>query len=91
MAYRPPQGLELDTISSDSGFFTIKAYAKLSGVKLDRRTALGLGKRASTLSRELGIAIGTTLDEAFGKINSYSEEVLGKVFSELGFNTWRRP
>ena len=78
---------QLASIMTDSDFFTVKAYARLAGAKLDRRTALALGKRASKLCRESGVSIGMTLDETFGRINSYPTDVLEQAFEEAHLPT----
>jgi anti-repressor protein len=73
--------VQLETITSDSGNFTIKAYARLKGVVgLDRQQASKLGKRASELCRQRGISPGRTLDETFGYVQNYPERILEEVF-----------
>ena len=66
----------------DSGSFTIKAYANLNGVKVNREQAARLGKRASTLCRQHGITPGRTRDETFGYVLNYPESILEQVFKE---------
>lgn len=74
--------VQLETITSDSGNFTIKAYARLQGISLDRERAKKLGKYASKLCRQRGITPGRTRDETFGYVLNYSESILEEVFRE---------
>lgn len=74
---------QLETITLDSGNFTIKAYARLKGVLgLNRQLASKLGKCASELCRQRGISPGRTLDEAFGYVQNYPERILEEVFKD---------
>jgi hypothetical protein len=72
------------SITSDSGNYTVKAYARLHDiVGLDRRQALKLGKCASELCRLRGFKPGRSRDETFGYVNNYPEEILKEVFAEF--------
>jgi anti-repressor protein len=73
---------QIETITSDSGNFTIKAYARLKGVSLDREKAAKLGKYASKLCRQRGVTPGRTRDETFGYVLNYPESILEEVFKE---------
>jgi anti-repressor protein len=66
--------------SSNNNNFTIKAYANLNGVKLNREQASRLGKVASELCRQYGIAPGRTADETFGYVQNYPESILEQIF-----------
>jgi hypothetical protein len=71
---------QIETITSDSGNFTIKAYARLKGISLDQEQAAKLGKSASKLSRQREITPGRSRDEIWGRINNYPESILEEVF-----------
>lgn len=73
---------QLETIISDSSNFTIKAYARLKSIALDREQAAKLGKHASKLCRQRGITPGRTRDEVWGRVNNYPESILEAVFKE---------
>jgi hypothetical protein len=62
--------------------FTVKGFANLNDVKVNREQALKLGRCASKLCRQGGITPGRTRDETFGEINNYPESILEAVFKE---------
>ncbi len=59
--------------------FTIMGYASYIGVRLTVAQAKAIGRRASQLCRQNKIAIDTTPDPRFGRVNLYPVEVLKKV------------
>lgn len=67
--------------SGNTEFFTIMAYARLSGLKLTLKEAVSKGRQCSSLSKEYGVKIGEVSDERFGKVNSYYVDVLDEVFN----------
>jgi len=69
-------------MAGQAGYYTVLAYANLTGKRLDSAKAGKLGKSASALCRELGYEIGTASDVRFGKVNSYPDEVLAAVFED---------
>jgi anti-repressor protein len=67
----------------DTGSFTIKAYANIHGVRLDRKQASKLGKCASALCRQRSVTPGRSRDETFGYVFNYPESILEEVFKGL--------
>jgi len=68
--------------SSDTGFLTVRAYAKIHGIRWSLARAQSVGQRAAKLCREDGIQTGQARDELFGQVNSYPVEVLDEICGE---------
>ena len=66
--------------SSNTGFFTLRGYANILGIRLSLSDAKSIGKRASEFCRSHGIQPGRARDELFGEVNSYPVEVLEEMF-----------
>jgi len=66
--------------SSNTGFFTVRAYANVHGFRLSLSEAKGIGKKAASICRRDGITVSHARDELFGEVNSYPVEVLEEVF-----------
>jgi prophage antirepressor-like protein len=66
--------------SSNTGFFTVRAFANVHGFRLSLAEAKGIGKKAASVCRRDGITMGRARDELFGTVNSYPIEVLEEVF-----------
>ena len=66
--------------TTDANFYSIVGYASLVGRKADFSAAASLGKKASTLSRSMGIMIGKVYDPRFGQVNTYHKDVLEEIF-----------
>lgn len=64
-------------------YFTIMAYSSANGITVDIQEAKLRGARAAQLSRKQDKIIIKVPDERFGKVNSYHESILNKVFSDL--------
>jgi prophage antirepressor-like protein len=65
--------------SSNTGFFTVRAFANVHGFRLSLSEAKGIGKKAAAICRRDGITVGHARDELFGEVNSYPLEVLEEV------------
>ena len=65
--------------SSNTGFFTVRAFANVHGFRLSLAEAKGIGKKAASVCRRDGITMGRARDELFGTVNSYPIEVLEEV------------
>lgn len=72
--------LEARSNTSDSGFYTVMGYGNLINNKVTLTEASALGKRATSMSKGLGIQIGYAKDVRFGKVSTYHEDVLAEVF-----------
>lgn len=66
--------------SSNTGFFTVRAYANILGIRLCLSDAKSIGKQASEFCRSHGIRTGRARDKLFGEVNSYPAEVLEEIF-----------
>lgn len=62
--------------------FSTMAYGNIMGKPLTIQQATALGRKASALSRKLGMPIGNIRDQRFGHVNTYVEEVLMRVWAE---------
>jgi len=68
--------------SANTGFFTVRAYSNIVGVRLSLSEAKAIGRRASEFCRSQGIRTGQARDELFGEVNSYPSEVLEEIFNQ---------
>lgn len=65
----------------DQHHYTIIGYAKLMGIRgVSRDIAVGLGRKASAMSRKQGYHIGKEYDAKYGMVNTYHVDVLQEVF-----------
>ena len=71
--------IEAKLITSSHDYFTIAGYCSLKSKKVDIRKASELGRKASSMSRELGYDIGSLNDERFGTVHSYHIDILQQV------------
>jgi hypothetical protein len=79
---------KVETISSSSGYYTIKAWARLNRLLMPNPRAKAIGKSCAQLCRERSLEIGKARDEAFGEVNTYPESVIAEVVraqADLGF------
>lgn len=67
------------TIENGAEYYTVLAYCKLSGMKIDNSEAQKIGIRATKLSRARGIKVGKSPDTRFGTVNSYHESILAEI------------
>lgn len=63
-----------------SNHLTVIAYANMKGIKPNQYHAPSVGKKATKLCREQGLAIGSVVDSRYGLINTYPVEILDQVF-----------
>jgi hypothetical protein len=70
---------KLETIVGASGYFTVKAWAKLYHKQMPLKQAAAVGKKCAQLCRSRGLNIGDAVDEHFGLINSYPEGIITEV------------
>lgn len=66
--------------SSNTGFFTVRAFANVHGFRLSLSEAKAMGRQAASICRRDGVTMGHARDELFGEVNSYPIEVLEEVF-----------
>lgn len=65
---------------SDAEFYAITGYASLIGKQVDTPTAAAMGKKATSMSKAMGIMIGKVYDPRFGQVNTYHKDVLKEIF-----------
>jgi prophage antirepressor-like protein len=63
-----------------TGFFTVRVYANVHGLRLSLTDVKEIGRRAASVCRRYGITVGRARDELFGELNSYPVEVLEEAF-----------
>lgn len=66
----------------ESGYYTIVAFCSKHGLDADLSEAKVRGLHATRLSSSMGKEIMKIPDERWGKVNSYHESVLHKVFED---------
>jgi len=72
-------------VQPESRYFTVLGWARLKGHRLQLDRAKMLGRLCVARSGEQGIPMGDVNDPRFGKVHSYHETVLEKVFTENGY------
>ena len=77
---------KVETITSNSGYFTIKAYARLNGFQVSNARARTIGIKCSRLCRERGLEVTKARDETFGEVNIYPESVIAEVMQQCNKN-----
>jgi len=65
---------------SDAEFYAITGYASLIGKQVDTPSAAAMGKKATSMSKAMGIMIGKVYDPRFGQVNTYHKDVLKEIF-----------
>jgi hypothetical protein len=79
---------KVETISSSSGYYSIKAWARLNRLSMPNPRAAAIGKACAQLCRERSFEIGKARDEAFGEVNTSPESIIAEVVraqADLGF------
>ncbi len=64
-------------------FYSVLAYFNLRSLRLDLSQAIAWGRRASLVSRSIGVPVGRIRDPRFGLVNTYHIDVLDEVATEL--------
>ena len=73
--------VESRQMTIDQHHYTIIGYANLMGIRgVSRDIAVGLGRKASAMSRKQGYHIGKEYDAKYGVVNTYHVDVLQEVF-----------
>lgn len=66
-----------------ASFFTVIGYGVHKGIAFGLTDAAALGRAASKLSKEKGIAIDSVRDPRFGRVNSYHESMLDAALNKI--------
>lgn len=67
------------TITSD--YFTVIGYANFRGINADTYNSSVIGRKASKLCKDCGLAIGKVIDSKYGTINTYPLDILNEIFA----------
>lgn len=74
----------VENFGAHEDYRSIKAHAAFLGIKgLTDKQAGALGKRATALSNQRGIAVGKQPDSNYFKVNTYHRDILEEVFKAL--------
>ena len=66
------------TITSD--YFTVIGYANFRGINTNEYNSSVIGRKASKICKDCGLAIGKVIDSKYGTINTYPLDVLDEIF-----------
>jgi len=72
----------LSAVDEGSQYFTILAYARIRGMKIDNKTAQVDGMRCARWSRANGYPVGQAPDARFGTVGTYHIDALEAVFGK---------
>lgn len=67
------------TITSD--YFTVIGYANFRGINADTYNSSVIGRKASKICKDCGLAIGKVIDSKYGTINTYPLDILDEIFA----------
>lgn len=73
----------INRLLNNDNYMTLIAYMNLNGISQKGYHIPSLGKRAKKLSDEQGAFMGAVIDPRYGRINTYSTEILRQIF-DLG-------
>lgn len=74
----------LSTMDEGSQYFTVLAYARIRGTKIDNSTAQVYGMKASRWSKQNGYPVGHAPDARFGTVGTYHIDALEVAFGIKG-------
>ena len=66
------------TITSD--YFTVIGYANFRGINANVYNGSVIGRKASKICKDCGLAIGKVIDSKYGTINTYPLDLLDEIF-----------
>ena len=62
-------------------YFTVIGYANFRGINANTYNSSVIGRKASKICKDCGLAIGKVIDSKYGTINTYSLDVLDEIFA----------
>ncbi|WP_459813645.1 antA/AntB antirepressor family protein [Campylobacter concisus] len=71
----------INRILNNDNYMTLIAYMNLNGISQKGYHIPSLGKRAKKMSDEQGAFMGAVIDPRYGRINTYSVEILRQIFN----------
>ena len=69
------------TITSE--YFTVIGYANFRGINANTYNSSVIGRIATKLCKDCGLAIGKVIDSKYGTINTYPLDVLDEIFAMI--------
>jgi len=78
--------LEAKSITTEVTELTVFGFANMQRKKLYGSEAMTIGKRAAKRCRELRLPVNKVIDQRFGWVNTYPEQVLAEVFEDFFMN-----
>jgi hypothetical protein len=73
--------VKVEAIAGSSGYFSVKAWARLQSLQMPNARAAQIGRECSRICRQSDLEIGKTRDEAFGLVNTYPEQIIAEVWN----------
>lgn len=61
-------------------YFTVIGYANFRGINANTYNSSVIGRKATKLCKDCGLAIGSVIDSKYGTINTYPLDVLDEIF-----------
>ena len=71
----------INRILNNDNYMTLIAYMNLNGISQKGCHIPSLGKKAKKMSDEQGAFMGAVIDPRYGRINTYSVEILKQIFN----------
>lgn len=62
-------------------YFTVIGYANFRGINANAYNSSVIGRKASKICKDCGLAIGKVIDSKYGTINTYPLDVLDEIFA----------
>ncbi|WP_086256448.1 BRO family protein [Campylobacter vicugnae] len=73
----------INRLLNNDNYMTLIAFMNLHGINQKGHHLPSLGKKAKKLSLEQGAFMGAVIDPRYGRINTYSTEILKQIFKVL--------
>lgn len=70
----------INRLLNNDNYMTLIAFMNLHGIKQKGYHLPSIGKKAKKLSTEQGAFMGAVIDPRYGRINTYSTEILKQIF-----------
>lgn len=64
-------------------YFTVIGYANFRGINANTYNSSVIGRKATKLCKDCGLAIGSVIDSKYGTINTYPLDVLDEIFATI--------
>ncbi|WP_298784396.1 BRO family protein [uncultured Campylobacter sp.] len=70
----------INRLLNNDNYMTLIEYMNLNGISQKGYHIPSLGKKATRLSNEQGAFMGAVIDPRYGRVNTYSTEILRQIF-----------